>query len=496
MQQQVYPYKLAKARSSPRAGAGVGVEPTPFQLCYRDDPAAFIQECILWRAGEQPAPYQLDILSAVARERRVSVRSLHGAGKTALSALLILWFALTRDGWSDWKIPITASVWRQVTKFTLPELHKWARRIKWDVVGRAPFKMGDELQTLSLRLASGEAFAVVSDEPTAMEGAHADQILYVLDEAKAIPAPTWEAVEGAFSTGMAYALAISTPGETGGTFYDIHKRRPGYEDWWVRHVKLDEAIAAGRVSEEWVKQRRKQWGENSPVFRNRVLGEFAEQGTDTLIPLAWVEAANERWQQCEGKGSGEETLGVDVARFGDDSTTIARRVGVVVETLDYFNQLDTMAVSGEVVMKARRNTSLPIQVDVIGIGAGVVDRLREQGYKVTGVNVGESAKDSMGRELTDSSGELTFVNLRSYGWWLLRERLDPQNNDLLALPPDDRLTGDLTAPKWKTTSAGRIQVESKDDMRKRIGRSTDAADGVMLSLLTGLAETKWYIGTW
>lgn len=485
---------LAKARSASSGGAGV--EPTAFQQRYLNDPGGFLLDCIQWRANEAPAPYQLEILNAIPEQRRVSARGLHGLGKTALSSWLILWFALTRDGWSDWKIPVTASVWRQVTKYTFPELHKWARRIRWDAVGRASFKKDDELQTLSLKLKTGEAFAVVSNDPSAIEGAHADELLYVLDEAKAIPAPTWEAVEGAFSAGSVYALAISTPGDTGGVFYDIHKRRPGYDDWWVRHVSTQEAVDAGRVSAEWVAQRKKQWGENSPVYRNRVMGEFAESGTDTLIPLAWVEAANERWQACDGKGEGEPSLGVDVARFGDDSTTIARRVGTVIEALDYFDQLDTMAVTGEVVNKAKHDTMLPIQVDVIGIGAGVVDRLREQGYAVTGVNVSVAAKDAIGKDLTDASGELLFVNLRSYGWWLLRERLDPQNTDLLALPPDDRLTGDLTAPKWRVLSNGRIQVESKDDMRKRIGRSTDAADGVMLTLLNGLFQAKWVIGTW
>ena len=478
-------YGEAKASSAGRAGEGEAVkrERTVFQERFYAAPADFVRGCIRFRDDEQPAPYQLEILDAVSDKHRVSARGLHGLGKTALSAWLIWWFALTRDGWSDWKIPITASVWRQVSKFTLPEVHKWARRIDWSAVGRGMPKVGDELLTLGLKLSTGEAFAVVSDDPTAIEGAHADEILYVLDEAKAIPAPTWEAVEGAFSTGEAYALAISTPGDTGGVFYDIHKRRPGYEDWWTRHVTTQEAIDAGRVSKEWVDQRAKQWGRDSAVFKNRVLGEFAEGGTDTLIPLSWVEASNERWQVCDGKGEGDTALGVDVARFGDDSTVIARRVGYVIEALDYLNQLDTMAVTGAVVLKAKQNTELPIQVDVIGIGAGVVDRLREQGYKVTGVNVSESAKTGGGKELTDRSGELTFVNLRSYLWWMLRDWLDPQNNDLLALPPDDRLIGDLTAPKWKITSAGRIQVESKDDMRKRIGRSTDAADSVALALL-------------
>jgi hypothetical protein len=458
-----------------------------FQERYHDHFGDFVKDCFLWKPGEAPAPYQLAIIDSVIQRRRVGARGLHGIGKTAVSAWLILAFALTRDGTADWKIPITASVWRQVAKFTLPEVHRWARRLNWDVIGRPPFRAGDELQTLGLRLSTGEAFAIVSDDPTAIEGAHAEQILYVLDEAKAIPAPTWEAVEGAFSTGDAYALAISTPGDTGGVFYDIHKRRPGYEDWFTIHVTLQEAIAAGRVSPEWAEQRRLQWGEKSPVYLNRVLGEFAESGTDVLIPLFWVELANERWLACDGVGSGGESYGVDVARFGDDQTVIGKLTGSVLEPLEYHAQLDTMQTTGKVAQHLGSDKDTPVQVDVIGIGAGVVDRLRELGYNVTGVNVGTAAKDRYGRDYSDDSGELKFTNLRSYLWWVLRERLDPNSADVLALPPDDNLTGDLTAPKWRVKSNGRIEVESKDEIRKRIGRSTDSADALALACANGLA---------
>ncbi len=461
-----------------------------FHATYRDDPVAFVHDCFLWHTGDTPAPYQEEILAALVSHQRVSARGPHGLGKSAVASWALLWFALTRDGQTDWKAPVTASVWRQVTKFLFPELRKWARVLNWSVIGREPFSQILELQALNLKLKTGEAFAVVSDDPASIEGAHATEVFYVFDEAKAIPAGTFDAAEGAFSNAgtdtaaNAYALAISTPGDTGGRFYDIHKRRPGYEDWWVKHVTLEDAIAAGRISREWADQRKRQWGETSPVYLNRVLGEFAEAGTDTLIPLAWVEAAHERWLACDGKGAGQTTYGVDVARFGDDQTVIVRLVGKVVEKIDYQSQQDTMATTGQVILRVGiDNKKTPIMVDVIGIGAGVVDRLREQGFAVQGVNVGEAAKDHRGDDLKDSSNELAFMNLRSWGWWLLRDRLDPNGSDPLALPADDMLTGDLTAPKWKVTSAGRIQVESKDDIRKRIGRSTDAADGVMLACL-------------
>jgi len=114
-------------------------------------------------------------------------------------------------------------------------------------------------------------------------------------------------------------------------------------------------------------------------------------------------------------------------------------------------------------------------VDVIGIGAGVVDRLREMNMRV------EPFTASAGTKRRDSSGELGFSNLRAAAAWNVREMLDPSRNAKLALPPDDELLGDLTSLHWKPVSGGKIQIESKDDVRKRIGRSTDKGDAVCMA---------------
>lgn len=216
-----------------------------FKRKYRADRVAFAHDCVEWSGNEQPTPYQDEIFGALDIHRRVAVRGPHGIGKTAIAALAVLHFALTRD-FEDWKCATTASAWRQLSKFLWPEIHKWARRLKWDKILRQPFTQS-ELLTLNLRLTSGEAFAVASASHEMIEGAHADTLLYVFDEAKAISNEIFDAAEGAFSNGECFALAISTPGEPSGRFYDIHRRKPGLEGWWVRHVTLDEAIAAGRI---------------------------------------------------------------------------------------------------------------------------------------------------------------------------------------------------------------------------------------------------------
>ena len=446
-----------------------------FQSRYRRDPVGFARDCIDWRDESGLSAYQEEILAALAQHRRATCRGPHGLGKTAVAAIAILWFALTRDG-RDWKIPTTASAWRQLTKFLWPELRKWARRLRWDVIGRAPFNERLEMLSLSLKLSTGEAFAMASDNSALIEGAHASHILFVFDESKTIPAATFDAAEGALSIGDCYALAISTPGEPNGRFYEIHARKPGYDDWWVRHVTLQESIAAGRISEAWAEQRRKQWGEDSAVYQNRVKGEFASSEEDGVIPLAWIELANERWREWEdaGKPGDFEAVGVDVARSGEDKTVLALLYGDVITELRRYSKEDTMQTTGRVegVLTAHGGRAI---VDVIGVGAGVVDRLREQGRDVYPFNASE------GTGQRDRSGELGFVNCRSAAWWNMRELLDPASGTGIALPSDDTLTGDLTAPHWRVVSGGRIQVESKEDVKKRIGRSTDDGDAVIMA---------------
>ena len=342
-----------------------------------------------------------------------------------------------------------------------------------------------------MRLGHGQASAAACSNPALIEGAHADRLLFIYDESKAIPAGTFDACEGAFSgTGEALALALSTPGDPSGRFDDIHARRAGDEDWYARHVTLDEAIASGRISGDWAEQRRKQWGPDSAAYANRVLGDFHAGDEDTVIPLRWVESANERWLEWHEAGRpdlpGPHVDGVDVARSGEDATVIAIRRGPVVVELRRSTKEDTMQTTGRVKAHLDTDPDATAMVDVIGIGAGVLDRLREMGCRAEAFNA------SAGTRNRDSSGELGFANVRSAAWWLMRDLLDPSRESDLALPADDLLLGDLTAPKWKILSGGRIQVESKDDIRKRIGRSTDAGDAVMQSCWEeGFGATAW-----
>ena len=419
---------------------------------WKTRPSVFVRDVL----QAEPTPYQAEILDAVLKYRRVAVRSPHGGGKTSVAAWLVLWAVANFE--FDFKVITTASAWRQLARFTWPEIHKWYRQARWQLVGKKP-----ELLALSIKADGGEAFAVASDKADLIEGAHATKLLYVLDESKAIPDAIWDAIEGAFAIGDCYALAISTPGNRSGRFYEIHRRARGFEDWWTRHIRLDEAIAARRVSPEWVAARKRQWGEDSPVYQARVLGEFPIQSDDALISLAWIEAARER----ELQPIDDPVAGLDVARFGSDDSALLIRQGACVLSIEVWAGHDTMITTGKV-----KAAGVSVNVDIIGVGSGVYDRLREQNHPCQPVNVGEAASD----------GE-HFANLRTEIYWHLRERFQNGEIDLTRISRShyDRLSGELTAMKFKYTSAGKIALEAKDDMKKRLGYSPDLADALALA---------------
>lgn len=415
---------------------------------------------------------------------------------TTLNALAVLWFAITRDqAGVDWKVATTAGAWRQLEKYLWPEIKKWSRKLRWDKLGLQPWRDGQELMTLSLSLEHGEAFAAASSDPKKIEGVHADSVLYIFDESKAIAAATFDAAEGAFSGATseveeateeegrsleALALATSTPGETVGRFYEIHQGKPGLEDWSTKHVTLKEVIRAGRVSEDWADARRRQWGEDSAIYANRVLGEFHSSAADVTIPLSWIEAANERWLEWKESGrkrhSHSDVYGVDVSRGDRDKTAIGQRCGDVVLKVTEYATADTTRIN-DLVKETLAERDVAV-IDVVGIGGPVYDQLKKDGFNVKPFT---ASGKSFARDI---SGMLGFLNRRSEMWWKMREALNPDRYPKIALPPDPELIAELSAPKWSVTSGNNIQIEGKPELRKRLGRSTDKADAVLQTFVT------------
>lgn len=245
---------------------------------------------------------------------------------------------------------------------------------------------------------------------------------------------------------------------------------------------------------EWARDCRAKWGAKNPVYMNRVWGLFSEDAEDTIIPLRWILLATERWhawqeagEHCEGK----HVLGADVARGGADRVVFAHRYSNVLSHFDCYAKTqtgDTMVTTGRV-LNAIGEDGIA-RIDVIGVGAGVVDRAREQKPgQIVAINASESTK------VSDRSGELFFANVRAAMWWNMRELLDPANNENTILPDDPELIGDLTTPKFRLTSGGKILVESKDEIRKRLGRSTDKGDAACQAFFDAVENFDYvYVG--
>ena len=462
-----------------------------FQTRYFTDWSGFARDCIDWQGTDGLAVYQNEILDELTAFGRVGAVGPRGLGKTTTEAIALLAFVLTRDN-RDWKAGTTASHWDQLTEFLWPEIHKWERRLRWKDIGRDPFRYGVESLALALKLNTGQAFAASPANPATIEGMHADHVLIIFDEAKIVPAGLWDSMEGAVSTAgkggtEAFWFAASTPGAPQGRMYDIATHKPGYDDWKVHKVTKAEALAAGRMTEEWCNRRLAQWGEQSAEYQNHVEGNFFAGEEDAVIPLAWIELAQARWEVRRQAGfpAAITRLGVDVADEGADKTALALAHEHLITELRVYAKGDTMETAGRVIGVLQAHGGQAI-VDNVGVGAGTYARVREEGLRVEAFTAG---KKSLRRDATNEYG---YANLRSEAWWSLRELLDPTQpgGSDVCLPPDDELTGDLTAPHWRILSGAKIQVESKDDIRKRIGRSPDRGDAVVMALWRS-AGTEW-----
>lgn len=220
-----------------------------------------------------------------------------------------------------------------------------------------------------------------------------------------------------------------------------------------------------------------------PMRSKMLYGDFAvgfEDDPYQVIPTEWVLRAQERWEHVR-RDTPLTALGVDVARGGGDQTVLSRRYD------NWFDELekhpgsstpDGGRVAQLVIAALAGHPNVRPVVDVIGIGASVYDTLVSHGVPAVGLNVSEAS------EARDKSSRLGFVNKRAELYWKLREALDPESGEDIALPPDRELRADLCAPKWKLMARG-IQIESKEDIIKRIGRSPDCADAVVLALYHG-----------
>jgi phage terminase large subunit len=434
-----------------------------FVAAYANDPVLFVEEML----GAQPFDYQAEFLRALLDERKMSVKSGHGTGKSTTASWAMLWFMLLRY---PCKVVVTAPTSSQLFDAMFAELKRWINELPKELQQLLNVK-SDRVELVS---APAEAFiscrTARAETPEALAGVHSDNVLLIIDEASGVPEQVYEAAAGSMSGHNATTLMLSNPTRSSGTFFESHNRMA--HTWWTRTWSCKDSPL---VSHEFVDEMELRYGPESNAYRVRVLGEFPLSDDNTIIPYHLVEAAQNR----DVVVSDEATVvwGLDVARFGSDATALCKRQGPIVTELRSWRGLDLMQTTGRIVAEyealAPSKRPAEILVDSIGVGSGVVDRLQELGLPVRGVNVAESP--SMGD---------TYMNLRSELWFKCKAWLEDRS---CKLPKDDQLIAELTAIRYSFTSSGKMKAESKDEMRKRGLGSPDLADALCLTMASDAA---------
>jgi len=438
----------------------------PFEqkiLEWRKDPNLFWIEAL----QTEPLPWQREANDAIVAHDKVAVRSAHGVGKSSWLANLGLWFINTHF---PCKIPTTAPTLHQLEDVLWSELAAGYNKLHPAL--RSRFELTKE--QLYLKARPKEAFLVArtarKEQPEALQGFHSQNLLFLIDEASGIPDPIFEVAEGALSTPGAKVAMGANPTRTSGYFFDtFHRSR---ELWHTMKVSGWDLRGTPLWNERQELALRLRYGENSNAYRIRWLGEFPTGEDDAIMQLHLVEAAVER--DVTGYSDAPVVWGLDVARFGDDRSALCKRQArKVLEKIQTWREKDSTQLAGLVTLEYRNTPEKlrpkEIFVDVIGVGAGVLDRLRENGLPAFGVNVSESP-----------ALKERFFRLRDELWWSAREWFEERG---CSIPDDQELIQELCTPKYEVLGSGKVRVESKQDVKDRVleKKSPDKADSFILT---------------
>ncbi len=323
---------------------------------------------------------------------------------------------------------------------------------------------------LSVVLPNGARIRIFgADNPDALRGLYFDGV--VLDEVAQMKPSLWdEIIQPALADRMGWTLFIGTPKGIN-LFYELYTRArkaeaEGSQEWAALCFRVDETSA---LSAEAVELLRQEMSDNA--WRQEMLCDFTAANDDVLIPIDLAsEAVARRLTEADVRGAAV-VIGVDVARFGSDSSVFQRRQGLVAFAPVVYRGLDNMAIADR--LGAYMDEFAPDAVFIdSGGGAGVIDRMRQLGRQVLEAPFGARAiKDNL------------FINRRVEMWCGMRDWLRAGG----CLPDDNILKNDLSTPFYEFDAAGRMKLESKDDMKERLGRSPDRGDALALTFYAPVA---------
>lgn len=471
---------------------------------WRGDWCMFAKEVLCANLDEE----QQEILTSVQNNKLTSVASGTARGKDFVAAVACLCFMYLTPRFKNGvlientKVAMTAPTDRQVKNIMMPEISRL-----WRTAKKIGSTLPGRLNAYDIRTNHEEWFLTgfKADEHNheAWSGFHAVNTMFVVTEASGISDDTFAAIEGNLQ-GNSRMLIVFNPNTTVGYAAKsqrgnrwnkfslssltapniIHKKTiiPGQVDYdWIKDkldlwcVKIDKSDFKSELDDFEFEG---QWYRPEDLFRVKVLGKFPKIDEDVLVPLQWIVAAQERWQLNYDVGKDKLILGVDVAGMGRDSSVYCYRWGNFVQKIQKVNsggKADHMKIAGVVKHVLDSNKNSVASIDTIGEGAGVYSRLIEEGFEGRAISCKYSAK---AEDLSDITEQHEFENMRAYLFWAVRDWLDPKNETGAMLPPGDGLAEEATEIKWWFKSNGKIIIEPKEDIKKRLGKSTDEFDAL------------------
>lgn len=443
---------------------------------WAKDPVGFVQNVLLGFLWSK----QREICESVRDHRFTSVMSCHDVGKSAVAARIAAWWISVHPPGEAFVVT-SAPTFNQVKGILWREINKVHR------LGGLPGRCNSTQWIMPPNELVGFGRAVRDTDPTALQGIHARYVLVIFDEACGMAPALWDAASSLVANDDSRFLAIGNPDDPSSEF----KRscQPGSGFNVIRINALESPNFTGEpvpdflkhvlVGPTWVAERKRKWGEASPLYISKVLGLFPDQASDGLLSGADISAACAR--EYKPKRGDANELGVDVARFGDDASCIYHRHGWRARCIAKLHKRDTMTLTGEVVKAIRATGATAVKIDDTGVGGGVTDRLNElraEGrlpatLKIVPVIVGTT----FSRDEVD--GE-RFWNIRAKINWIVRDLFVDGLIDIDK--DDDDLQAEAVEIKYKPNSAGIILIEEKKDMKKRLhGRSPDHWDALVLA---------------
>lgn len=446
---------------------------------FTHDPGAFARYAYPWGKGELadssgPRVWQSGINTLIREHLAnpqtryqpcfIAVSSGHGIGKSAEIGMLTNWGMSTCE---DCKVVVTAGTGTQLATKTVPEVGKWFRRAinaDWWDINATSIRFKSQKRQAHWRA----DFITWSEYNTeAFAGLHnlRKRIILIFDEASAIADKVWEVAEGALTDENTEIIwiAFGNPTRNTGRFRECFGK---FKHRWKTY-QIDSRTVEGTNKEQinkWIED----YGEDSDFVRVRVRGEFPRAGATQFIPSDIVEAARKHKADPATLAGLPKVLSVDVARFGDDQTVLVLRQGRKAQILGKYRGLDTVQVAERTIQAIAEHKPNATVVDGDGLGAGVVDQLNFRGYRgnVFEFHGGAAAQDSA-----------AYYNKRAEVWGMMREALRVG----MEIPDDPELASDLTGPEYGFSNKQQIQLERKEDMKKRGLSSPDCADALAMS---------------